>query len=179
MVPIASGSLFTKLAKGFAEWRELGLVSGELPVMNGAQAAGCAPVATAFAEGKEYCTPVKPQTIAKSLAIGDPADGPYALDVARQSGGSVEAVSEEEIVEGIALLARTTGIFTETAGGVATAVLAKLARSGEIDPEERVVLLITGEGLKTLEAAKGTVQTVRIQPKVASLEEALAAKAAC
>jgi len=179
VVPIASGSLFTKLAKGFAEWRELGLVSGELPVMNGAQAAGCAPVATAFAEGKEYCTPVKPQTIAKSLAIGDPADGPYALDVARQSGGSVEAVSEEEIVEGIALLARTTGIFTETAGGVATAVLAKLARSGEIDPEERVVLLITGEGLKTLEAAKGTVQTVRIQPKVASLEEALAAKAAC
>jgi len=179
VVPIASGSLFTKLAKGFAEWRELGLVSGRLPVMNGAQAAGCAPVATAFAEGKAYCTPVKPETIAKSLAIGDPADGPYALEVARSSGGSIEAVSEEEIVEGVALLARTTGIFTETAGGVATAVLAKLARSGEIDPEERVVLLITGEGLKTLEAARSTIERVEIEPTVASVEEALATKAAC
>src|SRR5579875_630377 len=179
VVPIASGSLFTKLARGFAEWRELGLVSGRLPVMNGAQAAGCAPVATAFAEGKAYCTPVKPETIAKSLAIGDPADGPYALEVARSSGGSIEAVSEEEIVEGVALLARTTGIFTETAGGVATAVLAKLARSGEIDPEERVVLLITGEGLKTLEAARSTIERVEIEPTVASVEEALATKAAC
>jgi threonine synthase len=174
VVPIASGSLYTKLAKGFAEWRELGLVSGRLPVMNGAQAQGCAPVANAFAAGRDFCTPVKPRTIAKSLAIGDPADGPYALELARTSGGSIDAVSDEEIVEGIALLARTTGIFTETAGGVATAVLARLARSGAIDPQERVVLLITGDGLKTLEAARGTFSTVAIEPSIAALDRALA-----
>ena len=100
VVPIASGSLFTKIAKGFAEWRELGLVSGELPRMNGAQAEGCAPVASAFAAGHEVCRPVKPNTIAKSLAIGNPADGPYALEEARRSGGSIDAVSDEEIRRG-------------------------------------------------------------------------------
>ena len=170
VVPVASGSLFTKVSKGFEEWRELGLLEGELPMMNGAQAEGCSPVAQAFAAGRDFCTPVKPATIAKSLGIGNPADGPYALDVARRSGGGVDAVSDEEIVEGIALLAQTTGIFTETAGGVTTAVLAKLAERGDIDPSERVVLVITGEGLKTLEAARGTFETMQIEPTVESFD---------
>jgi threonine synthase len=109
---------------------------------------------------------VKPNTIAKSLAIGNPADGPYALDLARRTGGGVDAVSDEEIRAGIALLARTTGIFTETAGGVTTAVLAKLAAQGDIDPDERVVLVITGEGLKTLDAVRDTFETYSIAPTV-------------
>jgi threonine synthase len=175
IVPIASGSLYTKLAKGFEEWSDLGLVSGSLPVMNGAQADGCAPVANAFAAGAEVCQPVKAKTIAKSLAIGSPADGPYALDLARSSGGSVDSVSDEEIRQGIALLARTTGIFTETAGGVTTAVLAKLAQRGDIDPQERVVLVITGEGLKTLDAVKGTFETTQIAPSFEEFEAAFAA----
>ena len=166
VVPVASGSLFTKIAKGFEEWRDLGLLEGELPRMNGAQAEGCSPVATAFAGGREVCRPVKPNTIAKSLAIGNPADGPYALDLARRTGGGVDAVSDEEIRAGIALLARTTGIFTETAGGVTTAVLAKLAAQGDIDPDERVVLVITGEGLKTLDAVRDTFETYSIAPTV-------------
>ncbi|MGH2878375.1 MAG: threonine synthase [Solirubrobacteraceae bacterium] len=170
VVPIASGSLFTKIAKGFDEWRDLGLVSGELPKMSGAQAEGCSPVASAFAAGQEVCKPVKPDTIAKSLAIGNPADGPYALEEARRSGGSVDSVSDDEIRAGIALLAQTTGIFTETAGGVTTATLAKLAARGEIDPDERVVLVITGEGLKTLDAVKGTFQTHTIEPSVEQFE---------
>jgi threonine synthase len=176
VVPVASGSLFTKLAKGFEEWTELGLLEGSLPVMNGAQAEGCAPVANAFAAGQDFCAPVKPQTIAKSLAIGNPADGPYALELARRTGGAVDSVSDKEIVEGISLLAQTTGIFTETAGGVATAVLAKLAERGAIDPGERVVLLITGEGLKTLEAARGTFETCEIGPSVEELDAALAVR---
>jgi threonine synthase len=171
VVPIASGSLFTKLAKGFDEWRALGLVQGELPRMNGAQAEGCAPVASAFASGHDVCRPVKPNTIAKSLAIGNPADGPYALDLARRSGGSVDAVSDQEIRESIALLAETTGIFTETAGGVTTAVLRKLAANGEIGPDERVVLLITGEGLKTLDAVRGSFQTYAIAPTVQAFQD--------
>jgi len=166
VVPIASGSLFTKIAKGFEEWRDLGLLEGELPRMNGAQAQGCSPVATAFAGGQDVCRPVKPDTIAKSLAIGNPADGPYALDLARRTGGGVDAVSDDEIRAGISLLARTTGVFTETAGGVTTAVLAKLAAQGEIDPEERVVLVITGEGLKTLDAVRDTFETYSIAPTV-------------
>ena len=170
VVPIASGSLFTKIAKGFDEWRELGLVSGELPKMSGAQADGCSPVASAFAAGHEVCKPVKPDTIAKSLAIGNPADGPYALEEARRSGGSVDSVSDDEIRAGIALLAQTTGIFTETAGGVTTATLAKLAARGEIDPDERVVLVVTGEGLKTLDAVKGTFETHTIEPSVEQFE---------
>ncbi len=163
VVPIASGSLFTKIAAGFQEWRELGLLSGELPKMNGAQADGCSPVASAFAAGHDACKPVKPDTIAKSLAIGNPADGPYALDLARRSSGGVDSVSDEEIRAGIRLLA-------ETAGGVTTAVLAKLAARGEIDPDERVVLVITGEGLKTLDAVRGTFQTRTIAPSVDAFE---------
>jgi threonine synthase len=175
VIPVASGSLFTKVARGFAEWRELGLLEGELPRMNGAQAEGCAPVASAFAAGHEVCRPVRPSTIAKSLAIGNPADGPYALDLARRTGGSVDAVSDEEIRAGVALLARTTGIFTETAGGVTTAVLLKLAERGDIDPDERVVLAITGDGLKTLDAVRDTFETRRIEPTVEAFEAKLPA----
>jgi threonine synthase len=170
VVPKASGSLFTKIAKGFEEWRELGIIEGDLPKMNGAQADGCSPIATAFAAGHEVCRPVKPDTIAKSLAIGNPADGPYALEVARNTGGSIDSVSDDEIRAGIALLAQTTGIFTETAGGVTTATLAKLAARGDINPDERVVLVITGEGLKTLDAVKGMFEYDEIEPTVEQFE---------
>jgi threonine synthase len=162
VVPIASGSLYTKIAKGFEEWLALGLVEGELPVMNGAQAQGCSPVATAWEGGHDVCRPVKPDTIAKSLAIGNPADGPYALELARRSEGAIDAVSDDEIRAGIRLLAETTGVFTETAGGTTTATLAKLAARGDIDPSERVVLVITGEGLKTLDAVRGTFESHEI-----------------
>jgi threonine synthase len=164
VAPIASGSLYTKIAKGFEEWTALGLVSGAAPVMNGAQAEGCSPVATAFAAGADVCRPVRPDTIAKSLAIGNPADGPYALDLARRSGGAIDSVTDDEVRAGIRLLAETTGLFTETAGGVTTAVLAKLAERGDIDPHERVVLVITGEGLKTLDAVRGTFEAFDIRP---------------
>jgi len=172
VAPIASGSLFTKIARGFQEWIDVGLLEGELPTFNGAQATGCAPVANAFAEGQDFCRPVKPDTIAKSLAIGNPADGPYALELARTSGGTIDAVTDDEIREGIKLLAQTTGIFTETAGGVTTAVLAKLAQRGDIDPDERVAVYITGEGLKTLDAVRGTFETWEIDANVASFEHA-------
>jgi threonine synthase len=170
--PIASGSLFTKIARGFDEWLELGLVEGRPPTFNGAQATGCSPVATAFEAGQDFCRPVKPNTIAKSLAIGNPADGPYALDLVRRTGGSIDAVTDDEIREGIKLLARTTGIFTETAGGVTVAVLAKLAQRGDIDPDERVVAYITGDGLKTLDCARGTFEAWEIEPTLTSFEAA-------
>ncbi len=172
IAPIASGSLFTKIARGFEEWIEAGLVEGALPTFNGAQAAGCSPVASAFEAGQDFCRPVKPDTIAKSLAIGNPADGPYALDLARRSGGCIDAVTDDEIRDGIRLLAQTTGIFTETAGGVTVAVLAKLAQRGDIDPSERVVAYITGEGLKTLDCVRGTFETWQIEPTLASFEQA-------
>jgi threonine synthase len=178
IVPIASGSLFTKVHRGFAEWIELGLVSGRVPIMSGAQAAGCAPVANAFAAGAELCQPVKPQTIAKSLAIGNPADGPYVLEYARATGGTVEAVDDDQIREGIRLLAETTGIFTETAGGVTVAVLRELARRGEIDPDERVVAVITGDGLKTLDAVRGTFEMHLINPVLDEFESRIAPVAA-
>jgi threonine synthase len=170
--PIASGSLFTKIARGFEEWLELGLVEGELPTFNGAQAAGCSPVARAFEAGQDFCRPVKPNTIAKSLAIGNPADGPYALDLARRTSGSIDSVTDEEIRHGIRLLAQTTGIFTETAGGVTIAVLANLAERGDIDPDERVVAYVTGDGLKTLDCVRGTFQTLEIEPTLESFEQA-------
>jgi threonine synthase len=170
VAPIASGSLFTKIARGFEEWREVGLVRGEAPAMNGAQAEGCSPVAHAYESGWDVCKPVKPDTIAKSLAIGNPADGPYALELARRSGGSIDAVTDDEVRAGIRLLAETTGIFTETAGGVTTATLAKLAERGDIDPGERVVLVITGEGLKTLDAVRGSFEVHEIEPALESFE---------
>jgi threonine synthase len=168
--PIASGSLFTKIGRGLAEWIDLGLVEGELPVFNGAQPEGCSPVASAFADGQEICRPVKPDTIAKSLAIGNPADGPYALELARRTGGSIESVTDEEIRAGIRLLAETTGIFTETAGGVTVAALAKLAEEGAIAPGERVVTCLTGEGLKTLDATREGFRMHQIEPTLESFE---------
>lgn len=175
IVPIASGSLYTKINRGFRDLIETGLVedTGAFPVLNGAQSAGCGPVATAWEGGHDFVSPVRPDTIAKSLAIGNPADGVFALDVARTTGGSITAVSEQEIVEGIELLARTTGVFTETAGGVTTAVLTKLAAAGEIDPDERVIVYITGDGLKTLDAVASRVARHPIQPTVASFEAAI------
>jgi threonine synthase len=169
--PIASGSMFTKLAKGIREWLEVGLVEGELPTFSGAQPEGCSPVATAFAEGWDVCKPERrPDTIAKSLAIGDPADGPYALELARQTGGEIESVNDDEIRAGIKLLAETTGVFTETAGGVTIGVLAKLAEAGKIGSEEQVVAYITGEGLKTLDAARESFQMHEIDPTLDSFE---------
>jgi len=166
--PIASGSLFTKLGTGFQEWIDLGLVEGQLPVFHGAQALGCSPVATAFTEGWDICKPQKPDTIAKSLAIGDPADGPYALEQTRRTGGTIDSVTDEEIRAGIRLLAETTGIFTETAGGVTVGVLRKLAERGEISSGERVVVYITGDGLKTLDAARDQFRMQTIDPDLDS-----------
>ena len=168
--PIASGSLFTKLGRGFQEWIDLGLVAGAQPVFNGAQAEGCSPVATAFAAGWDVCKPQKPDTIAKSLAIGDPADGPYAIELARRTGGGIDSVNDAEIREGIKLLAETTGIFTETAGGVTVGILRKLAERGEIASGERVVVYVTGEGLKTLDATRDTFQMHEIDPDLESFE---------
>jgi threonine synthase len=174
VVPIASGSLYTKIAKGFAEFVDVGLLDGDIPIMNGAQALGCSPVAAAFEQGKDVCRPVKPDTIAKSLAIGNPADGPYALDLARATGGSIDSVTDQEIRDGIRLLAETTGIFTETAGGVTTAVLAKLAARGDIGADERVALVITGEGLKTLDAVRDSFRAYEVDANIESFESAFA-----
>lgn len=170
VVPIASGSLFTKLGRGFQEWLDIGLVEGGQPRFHGAQARGCSPVATAFEQGWEVCKPQKPDTIAKSLAIGDPADGPYAVEHARRTGGSIEAVSDDEIRDGIRLLAETTGIFTETAGGVTVGVLRQLAERGELAAGERVVVYITGEGLKTLDATRDSFRMHEIDPSLDSFE---------
>jgi threonine synthase len=177
VVPVASGSLITKIARGFEEWLEVGLVEGELPKFNGAQAEGCSPVAQAWDAGRDFCAPVKPDTIAKSLAIGNPADGPYTLDLAQRSGGAIDAVTDDEIRAGIKLLAETTGIFTETAGGVTTATLAKLAKRGDIGQDERVVLVITGEGLKTLDAVRGSFETIDVQATVESFTAAAGVEA--
>ena len=173
VIPIASGSLYTKIRRGFQDLLETGLVEGDVPALDGAQAAGCGPVAAAYEAGLDFVAPTRPDTIAKSLAIGNPADGVFALDAARATGGSISSVTEEEIVEGIELLARTTGVFTETAGGVTTATLAKLARAGRIDPDERVVLYITGDGLKTLDAVASRVERHHIEPTLASFEAAM------
>ncbi len=175
VVPVASGSQLTKVAKGFAELGKVGLLDeGPTVRISGAQAAGCSPVATAFAEGADVVRPVKPSTIAKSLSIGNPADGWYALQAIRESGGSCEAVTDDEIVEGIRLLARTEGLFAETAGGVTVATLAKLAARGDVRPDERVVALVTGHGLKTVEALAPTVgPTVTIAPTVDAFDGAV------
>ena len=177
VAPIASGSLFTKVARGFQDFLDVGLLEGELPTMNGAQAEGCSPVAQAYASGSDVCRPVKPDTIAKSLAIGNPADGPYAVELARRTGGGVDAVTDDEIRAGIRLLAETTGVFTETAGGVTTATLAKLAERGGISRGERVVLVITGDGLKTLDAVRGSFETYEIDPDAESFGKALGLEA--
>ena len=160
VVPIASGSLFTKIAARLRGVDRAGLIEGELPRMNGAQAEGCSPVASAFAAGQEVCRPVKPDTIAKSLAIGNPADGPYALELARRTRRRDRRRQRRgDPRRASACWRETTGVFTETAGGVTTAVLAKLAARGDIDPDERVVLVITGDGLKTLDAVRDSFET--------------------
>jgi threonine synthase len=176
--PVASGSLFTKVDRGIREFRDAGLVDCEDPTMNGAQAEGCSPVAQAYAAGQDFCRPVRPSTIAKSLAIGNPADGPYAIELARRTGGSIDAVTDDEIRAGVRLLAETTGIFTETAGGVTTATLQKLAERGDIDPGERVVLLITGDGLKTIDTVRGTFEVADIEPTTAAFDAAFSGAAA-
>jgi threonine synthase len=157
VIPVASGAQLVKVDKAFSELVSLGLVEGDAPAIFGAQALGCSPVSAAFKAGHDVVRPVRPDTIAKSLAIGNPADGPYVLDVARRSGGAVEDVTDEEVVDGIRLLARTEGIFAETAGGVSIAVLAKLVREGLLDPEAETVVFNTGEGLKTLDAVAPVV----------------------
>lgn len=175
VVPIGSGSQLTKIAKGFAELHRVGLLDDEPRVrVSGAQADGCSPVATAFDRGDEVIRPVRPSTIAKSLAIGDPADGVYALDVVRSSGGAVASVSDAEIVDAIALLARCEGIFAETAGGVTVATLAKLASRGVVRPDERVVAYVTGNGFKTLDAvSSGAGPSVTIPASLAAFESAV------
>src|SRR5690349_2508540 len=140
--------------------------------MTAAQAEGCGPIAAAYHAQTETVVPVIPSTVAKSLAIGNPADGPYVLDIARRTGGAVEAVSDEEVVDAIRLLAETEGLFTEPAGGVTVGVLRKLALAGAIDPDETVVAYITGIGLKALDAVESRLPaTLRIKPTLASFEE--------
>ncbi len=173
VAPLASGSLFTKIRKGFDEFIKVGLVDEKPVRFSGAQAEGCSPIAQAFAEGRDFITPVKPNTIAKSIAIGNPADGPYAIDIANRTGGTIAAVSDEEIVAGIQLLAETEGVFTETAGGTTIAVLKKLVEQGKIDPSETTVAYITGNGLKTLEAITSAVgEPLTIEPQLASFNAA-------
>lgn len=174
VVPCASGSLLTKVWKAFKEFKEIGILKDLETKMFAAQATGCSPISTAIKQGTDIIRPVKPDTIAKSLAIGNPADGFYASQVVRESGGFGEDVSDEEIIEGIKLLARTEGIFAETAGGVTIAAAKKLIKLGKIGRNESTVVCITGNGLKTQEALAGrTASPYYIKPNLASFEEAL------
>jgi len=157
VIPVASGSQLTKVHKAFRELVELGLVEDKPVKIFGAQAAGCSPVSTAYKAGVDAIRPVKPDTIAKSLAIGNPADGIYVLDICRETGGAVEDVTDEEVRAGILLLARTEGVFTETAGGTTTAVLKKLVETGQLDTSLETVVINTGMGLKTLDAVADEV----------------------
>ena len=172
VAPIASGAMFSKVHQGFSELRELGLVDGEQPRLIGAQAEGCSPVALAFAEGTKVA-PVRPSTIARSLAIGNPADGELAVATAVASGGSIVAVDEDEIVENIALLAETTGVFGETAPGVTLGALREAVRRGELGADDRVVLLVTGDGLKTPGLVADRVEPTFVAPDADLILEAL------
>ena len=168
---MASGSLLTKIWKAFNEFQKLGLIDKVDSKLYAAQADGCGPVVTAIKNNVDIIKPVKPDTIAKSLAIGNPADGVYAFDAVKASGGSGEHVSNEEIIEGIKLLARTEGIFTETAGGVTMAVTKKLIEQGVIPKNESIVICITGNGLKTQEAVAAHVgKPWRVKPNIESFE---------
>jgi threonine synthase len=173
VVPIASGAQLVKVDKGFTELIDLGLVEDTPYKVFGAQATGCSPVSAAFKNGWDVVKPVRPDTVAKSLAIGNPADGPYVLDVTRRTGGAVEDVSDDEVIEGIKLLARTEGIFGETAGGVTIATLRKLLATGQLDPDAETVVFNTGDGLKTLDAIAGEVgPTATIKPTLSAFEAA-------
>ena len=172
VVPIGSGSQLVKVRKGLDELNKVRLMPAPPHTqIHGAQALGCSPVAQAFLDGVDHVRPVKPDTIAKSIAIGNPADGPYALQAIRETGGRADTVTEGEIVEAILLLARTEGIFTETAGGVTIGVLAKLAAADVFAPGERVVALVTGMGLKTIEAVSHSAKPVTITPSMDEFEE--------
>ena len=162
-IPIASGALFHKVGQGLSELRALGLLDGPQTRLIGGQAEGCQPVATAFRENAPV-KPVRPDSIARSLAIGSPADGDFAVATARGSGGSIHAVPEDEVGENMALLARITGVFGETAAGVTLGALRAAVDAGEIDAEDRVVLLVTGDGLKTLGPVSFTYEPIPIAP---------------
>jgi threonine synthase len=177
VVPVGSGNMFVKIHKGFEEFQRLGVIPPSGIRMSAAQPEGCSPIAAAYRAGAEAVAPVVPRTLAKSLAIGNPADGAYVLDIVRRTGGAVESVTDREAVEAIRLLAETEGLFTEPAGGVTIGVLRKLAASGQIAPDEVIVAYITGIGLKALEAVDdGTAQVVRIKPTLSSFEERVLAR---
>ncbi len=174
VAPLASGSLFTKIYKGFNEFVKVGLVEDKAVRFSGAQAEGCSPISQAYKEGRDFITPVKPNTIAKSIAIGNPADGVYAVEIANKTNGNIEDVNDAEIVEGIKLLAETEGIFTETAGGTTIAVLKKLVEAGKINPDEKTVVYITGNGLKTQEAVQNAAgEPLTIEANLEAFEQAL------
>jgi threonine synthase len=175
VIPIASGALFHKVGQGFAELQALGLVDGATPSLFGGQAAGCQPVATAFRDGARV-TPVRPDTIARSLAIGNPADGDFAVTTARETGGAIYAVAEEDVGPNMALLASSTGVFGETATGVTLGALRQAIADGRLDASSRVVVLVTGDGLKTPGAVAHTYTPVHIAPDAdAFVDEVLAA----
>ena len=172
--PIASGSLYSKLNQGFSELLDLGVIEGRVPRLVGAQAAGCAPVATAFADGGSV-RPVRPDTVARSLAIGAPADGDLAVATARETGGAIHAVAEEAVGESMALLAETAGVFGETAAGVTVGALREAVAAGGAGPDDRVVLLVTGDGLKTPGPVADRLQPVRIPADADALLDSLEA----
>ncbi len=173
IVPVASGSLFVKIWKGLKEFHDLGLIERAATKMHMVQPMGCSPIVTAFSEGSMVVRPVKPNTIAKSLAIGNPADGYYALKVLKESGGSATAVTDPEVVAGIRLLAETEGIFGETAAGVVVSGLKRLAASGVIGPRELTVAYVTGNGLKTQEVVEEAVRPLIIKPSLDSFKRAM------
>ncbi|MEO7190301.1 MAG: threonine synthase [Vicinamibacterales bacterium] len=177
--PVAGGTLLPRILKGFEEFRTLGLVSGDLPRIHAAQAAGCAPVIRALEKGDEFPDPVKPKTIAKSIAIGNPADGFQVLRALRSTGGSGAMVEEDAIIEGIQLLAETEGIFTEPAGGVTVSATRQLIESGAISRDESIVICITGNGYKTVEVLAGKcVEPIRIGRSLAEFEASVGADVA-
>jgi len=175
IIPMASGSLLTKIQKGYQELAKIGLISESKPVIHGAQPTGCSPISSAQKAGLDFFKPVKPDTIAKSLAIGTPADGFYALRVMKETGGAAEDVTDDEIRDAIKLLAETEGIFAETAGGVTVGVTKKLIESGKIGRNDSAVICVTGNGLKTLDAVQGHVGKPReIKPSLREFEALLA-----
>jgi threonine synthase len=173
VVPVASGAQLVKIDKAFRELAAAGLVEDTPYRVFGAQASGCAPVAAAFRDGHDVVRPVRPSTIAKSLAIGNPADGPYVLDVVRRTGGAVADVTDEELTDAMRLLAATEGVFAETAGGVTLAVLRNLLKEGQIDPEARTVIINSGDGLKTPDAVAASIAAPEPIPATLAAFEAL------